>query len=117
MTDSPRMYHNPRCSKSRATLALLQERGIDPEIVEYLKTPPDEATLTALIGQLGIRPRDLLRNTEAEYRDLGLNDPSLSEEQLIRAMVEHPKLIERPIVVHAGKARLGRPPERVLEIL
>jgi arsenate reductase (glutaredoxin) len=117
MTDTPRIYHNPRCSKSRATLALLQERGIEPEIVDYLKTPPDHATLTALIGQLGIRPRDLLRTGEAEYRELGLDDPSLSDEQLIRAMVEHPKLIERPIVVSAGKARLGRPPERVLEIL
>ncbi|AHE97384.1 arsenate reductase (glutaredoxin) [Thioalkalivibrio paradoxus] len=117
MTDSPRMYHNPRCSKSRAALSLLREQGIEPEIVEYLKTPPDRATLADLINRLGIRPRDLLRTGEAEYRELGLKDPALSDEQLIQAMVEHPKLIERPIVVHGGQARIGRPPERVLEIL
>ena len=117
MTDSLRIYHNPRCSKSRAALALLQERGLEPEIVEYLKTPPDQTTLRSVLNQLGIRPRDLLRTGEAEYRELGLDDPALSDEQLIRAMVEHPKLMERPIVLHAGKARVGRPPERVLEIV
>ncbi|AGA35029.1 Arsenate reductase [Thioalkalivibrio nitratireducens DSM 14787] len=117
MTDSPRIYHNPRCSKSRATLSLLREQGIEPEIVEYLKAPPDRETLAGLIRRLGIRPRDLLRTGEAEYRELGLKDPALSDEQLIQAMVEHPKLIERPIVVHRGQARIGRPPERVLEIL
>jgi arsenate reductase (glutaredoxin) len=117
MIDSLRIYHNPRCSKSRAALALLRERGLEPEIVEYLKTPPDEATLKAVLDQLGIRPRDLLRTGEAEYRELGLDDPAVSDARLLRAMVEHPKLMERPIVLHAGKARVGRPPERVLEIL
>ena len=117
MTDSPRIYHNPRCSKSRAALALLQQRGVEPDIVEYLKTPPDRETLTALLHQLGIGPRDLLRKGEAEYRELNLADPALSDEALIAAMVAHPKLIERPIVVAGGQARIGRPPERVLEIL
>lgn len=117
MTDSVRIFHNPRCSKSRAALALLRERGIEPQVVEYLKTPPNEATLKAVLDQLGIRPRDLLRTGEAEYRELGLDDPAVSDEQLLRAMVAHPKLIERPIVLHAGKACVGRPPERVLEIL
>lgn len=117
MTDSVRIFHNPRCSKSRAALDLLRSHGVEPEIIEYLKTPPDLATLRAVITQLGIGPRDLLRTSEAEYRELGLDDTALLDEQLIRAMVEHPKLIERPIVLHAGKARVGRPPERVLEIL
>jgi arsenate reductase len=117
MSDSPRIYHNPRCSKSRATLALLQQRGVEPDIVEYLKTPPDRETLTALLRQLGIEPRELLRKGEAEYQELNLSDPALSDEALIAAMVAHPKLIERPIVVAGGQARIGRPPERVLEIL
>jgi arsenate reductase (glutaredoxin) len=117
MTDIPRIYHNPRCSKSRAALALLRERGVEPEIIEYLKTPPDPETLSGLIAKLGIRPRDLLRTGEEEYRELGLGDPSLPDDRLIRAMAEHPKLIERPIVVHGGRARLGRPPQRVLEVL
>jgi arsenate reductase (glutaredoxin) len=117
VTDSPRIYHNPRCSKSRAALTLLQERGVEPEVVEYLKTPPDAAELTALIRLLGLRPRDLLRTGEAEYRELGLDDPSRSEAEIIAAMAAHPRLIERPIVVHAGRARIGRPPERILEIL
>jgi arsenate reductase len=117
MTDFLRMYHNPRCSKSRAALALLQQRGVEPEIVEYMKTPPDHAALATLLRQLGLGPRDLLRKGEAEYRELNLSDPALSDAELIAAMVEHPKLIERPIVVAGGQARIGRPPERVLEIL
>jgi arsenate reductase (glutaredoxin) len=117
MSDYPRIYHNPRCSKSRAALALLQQRGVEPDIVEYLKTPPDRETLTELLRQLGIGPRELLRRGEAEYQELNLSDPSLSDEALIAAMVAHPKLIERPIVVAGGQARIGRPPERVLEIL
>lgn len=117
MSDSPRIYHNPRCSKSRAVLELLQQRGAEPEIVEYLKTPPDREMLTALLRQLGIGPRELLRKGEAEYRELNLSDSALSDDALIAAMLEHPKLIERPIVVAGGQARIGRPPERVLEIL
>ncbi len=111
------IYHNPRCSKSRQTLQLLEARGIQPEVVKYLETPPDEATLRALLDMLGLEPRQLMRQKEAEYRELGLDDPALDRDALIRAMVEHPKLIERPIVVKDGKAALGRPPEHVLEIL
>jgi len=111
------IYHNPRCSKSRQTLELLRERGIEPEIVEYLKTPPDELMLARLLKQLGIGPRDLLRTKEPEYAALGLADPGLDDDALIRAMAEHPKLIERPIVVHGRRAVLGRPPEKVLELL
>lgn len=112
-----RILHNPRCSKSRATLALLQERGIEPEITLYLEEPPDAAELRALLGQLGLTARQLMRKGEAEYRELGLSDESLSESALIAAMAAHPRLIERPIVLANGKAALGRPPEAVLDIL
>jgi len=112
-----RIYHNPRCSKSRQTLQLLQDRDETPDIVEYLKTPPDEATLGELLDLLGLQPRDLMRKKEAEYRESGADNPDLSREQLIALMVRFPKLIERPIVVANGRAALGRPPEQVLEIL
>lgn len=111
------LYHNPRCSKSRQALELLRQQGIEPEILEYLKTPPDVATLTRLLKLLGLAPRELMRKKEPEYRELGLDDPALSSEQLIEAMVAHPKLIERPIVIKGNKVALGRPPERVLDIL
>jgi arsenate reductase len=111
------IYHNPRCSKSRQTLALLQDRGIEPKVVEYLSDTPDDATLDALLKKLKLEPRDLMRRKEAPYKDLGLDDPGLSRAALIAAMVEHPILIERPIVVKGAKAALGRPPEAVLEIL
>lgn len=114
---SATIYHNPRCSKSRQTLQLLEERGVQPEIVKYLETPPDEATLTALLDMLGLEPRQLMRKGESEYKTLGLDNPDLDRAALIRAMVATPKLIERPIVVNNGKAALGRPPEDVLEIL
>lgn len=110
-----RIYHNNRCSKSRATLALLE--GRDVEVVNYLDTPPDTAELKHLLKLLAIPARQLLRNGEAVYAQLGLADPSLDEEALITAMVGHPILIERPIVVANGKAAIGRPPEAVLEIL
>ncbi|GIX30286.1 MAG: arsenate reductase [Porticoccaceae bacterium] len=111
------LYHNPRCSKSRAALALLRERGIEPEVVLYLETPPDEETLTQLLAKLGMAPRELLRKGEPEYRELGLADPGLSDEEIVRCMVRHPRLIERPIAVAGDRAVVGRPPERVLEIL
>lgn len=111
------IYHNPRCSKSREALRLLEEHDAAPEVVKYLETPPDAETLSSLLRMLGLEPRDLMRKKETEYRELGLDDPSLSREQLIAAMVEHPRLIERPIVVEGGRAVLGRPPERVLELL
>jgi arsenate reductase (glutaredoxin) len=115
---SIQIYHNPRCSKSRETLKLLRERGVEPDIVEYLKTPPDRQTLEHILQLLGLEPRDLMRRKEKEYKELGLNDPSLSRDQLIDAMVAHPKLIERPIVIKDGRrAALGRPPEQTLELL
>jgi arsenate reductase len=111
------IYHNPRCSKSRETLALLQGRGLSPRVVEYLATPPDEATLRQLLGQLGMRPADLVRQKEAVFDELGLGDKLDDDEALLRAMARHPILIERPIVVSGGRARVGRPPESVLAIL
>lgn len=111
------IYHNPRCSKSRETLQLLQEKGISPDVVLYLETPPDAVTLKNLLKKLGLKPRDLMRQKEAEYKAMGLDDAALTDDQLIAAMVECPKLIERPIVVHGKKAALGRPPEKVLDIL
>lgn len=110
------MYHNPRCSKSRRTLELLNERGIDAEVVEYLQSPPDAHMLEHILDLLGMEPRELMRTGEPEYRELGLDDPSLDRQALIAAMVEHPRLIERPIVVTGDKAALGRPPEQVLEL-
>ncbi len=109
-------YHNPRCSKSREALKLLQEKGIEPQVVEYLKTPPDADTLDAILQELGLEPRELMRRKEPPFKEQGLADPDLSREALIAAMVEHPVLIERPIYRNNGKSRLGRPPEQVLEI-
>lgn len=111
------IYHNPRCSKSRQTLALLEEKYCNIHIVEYLKTPISSAELTAILGKLDISPRELMRVKETEYQALGLNDAALSDEQLIQAMLTTPKLIERPIVLANNKAAIGRPPENVLSIL
>ena len=116
MTDLT-FYHNPRCSKSRAALELLAARGLEPRIVRYLENPPDAATLQALLIKLGITARQLLRSGEDDYKALGLGDSSLDEASLIAAMVAHPKLIERPILVNGDKAVIGRPPEKVLEII
>jgi arsenate reductase len=114
---STAIYHNPRCSKSRRALQLLRDRGVEPEVIEYLKTPPDAAALRGLLDLLGLEPRDLMRKKEKEYREMGLDDPGLTREALIAAMVAHPRLIERPIVVKDGRAVLGRPPERVIDLL
>lgn len=111
------IYHNPRCSKSRQTLELLQERGIEPNVVEYLKTPLSADEIREILVRLDYSPRQLMRDKEAIYKELSLNDPSLSEDALIEAMVKHPILIERPIVVNGHKAEIGRPPENVLSIL
>ena len=113
----PTMYHNPRCSKSRETLELLRARGIEPEIVEYLQSPPDARQLEQILDMLGLQPRQLMRTGETEYKENNLADTSLSRGELIQAMVDHPKLIQRPLVLNNGKAALGRPPEVVLEIL
>jgi arsenate reductase len=110
------IYHNPRCSKSRQTLALLEERGISPRVVDYLKTPPSAAELKTILKKLGLRPRDLMRKGEPRYAELGLKDRDLDDDALIALMVANPILIERPIVVSGGKAAIGRPPEKVLEI-
>jgi arsenate reductase (glutaredoxin) len=111
-----RIYHNPRCSKSRATLALLEERGIDVEVVEYLKTPPTRDELKSLLDKLGIRAADLIRKGEQAFKDSGKTADS-PERELIDLMVQNPVLIERPILVVGGRARIGRPPESVLELI
>ncbi len=111
------IYHNPRCSKSRQTLALLQKKGLEPEVIDYLKTPPDTKTLRRLLTQLGMDPLELMRTKESVFAELQLGGADVTNEQLIAAMTENPILIERPIVVAGDKARLGRPPEQVLEIL
>lgn len=111
------IYHNPRCSKSRQMLTLLQNKGIEPTVIEYLKETPDAAELKSVITKLGITPRALLRTKEADYKEQGLNDSSLSDDDIIKAMISFPKLIERPIVITDEQARIGRPPEQVLEIL
>ena len=111
------IYHNPRCTKSRETLKLLQDKGVALEIIEYLKTPPDAETLGAILDKLGMEPRDLMRKKEAPYTARKLDDPKLTRKQLIEAMVADPVLIERPIVLSRGKAAVGRPPEAVLKIL
>ena len=111
------IYHNPRCSKSRQTLALLEEHKVTPEVVLYLESPPDARQLKALIGKLGIEPRQLLRTSEAEYKEMNLADKSLGDEAIIEAMVKAPILIQRPIVVAGDKAVLGRPPENALELI
>lgn len=116
MNDSA-LLHNPHCSKSRAALALLQERGVAVEILSYLDTPPTQAQLRDLVARLGVGARALLRTGEPEYAELGLADPSLDDPALIAAMARYPRLIERPVFVHRGRAVIGRPPERVLELL
>ncbi|MCP4993697.1 MAG: arsenate reductase (glutaredoxin) [Gammaproteobacteria bacterium] len=111
------IYHNPHCSKSRKTLSLIEEKGIEPKIIRYLETPPDRATLEKILDMLNLDPRDLMRQKEVAYKEQGLDNPALSREQLIEAMIETPKIIERPIVIKGNKAILGRPPENVLDLL
>ena len=113
-SDETLLYHNPRCSKSRQALALLQERGIDPRIIEYLRTPPDAAELKHLLALLGLQPRDLLRAREAAEAGL---DATMSDAALIAGIAAHPAVLERPVFVHRGRAVIGRPPEKVLELL
>lgn len=112
------IYHNPRCSKSRETLKLLEEKGLNPDVILYLETPPSPDTLKELIRKLEFSSaRELMRKGEEVYKALNLADPAMNEQQLLQALADHPRLIERPIVLANGKARLGRPPEQVLEIL
>ncbi|MBB4304877.1 arsenate reductase [Rhodobium orientis] len=110
------IWHNPRCSKSRQALQLLRDNGVEPEIVEYLKTPPSEAEIRAVLDKLGIEPRALMRTKEKTYKELGLAGVT-DNDKLVAAMAENPVLIERPVVLKGGKAALGRPPEDVLKVL
>lgn len=115
--EDTRLYHNPRCSKSRGALELLNERGIQPRVIAYLETPPTIDELRELVRMLALPARALLRTGEDEFAELGLGDPALSDESLLAAMAMHPRLIERPIFVHRGRAVIGRPPEQVLTLL
>lgn len=111
------IWHNPGCSKSRQGLALIEGQGIEPTIIRYLEDPPSEVELKRVLSLLGIEPRELMRRKDDLYRDLGLDDASMTSQQLIDAMVQNPKLIERPVVINGDQAALGRPPEAILEIL
>jgi arsenate reductase len=119
MTDRDEIviYHNSRCSKSRQALALLEQRGIEPRIVDYLRNPPSAAELTSILEMLALEPRQLMRSGEPDYAVAGLDDPDLGRDALIDAMVRYPGVIQRPIVIAGGRAVIGRPPEKVLEIL
>ena len=108
-----KIYHNPRCSKSRQSLALLQEAGLDPEVIEYLKNPPTTAELSEILDSLQMEPTDLMRTGEAVYQELGLREKQLDRQEAIETMIQHPVLIERPIVVKGNQAVIGRPPENV----
>ncbi|GLX13888.1 arsenate reductase [Pseudomonas straminea] len=116
MTDLT-LYHNPRCSKSRAALQLLEERDLQPSVVLYLDNPPSAAQLREVLNKLGMPARQLLRSGEDEYRELNLADSALDEDALIEAMITHPRLIERPILIAGDRAVIGRPPENILELL
>jgi arsenate reductase len=111
------IFHNPRCSKSRGALEILRAEGIEPEVIDYLQTPPSANELSRIVEMLGCTPRDLMRKDEKEYKELQLEDPTLTAKQLLTAMAKHPILIERPIVVKGNRAVVGRPPERVRELL
>ena len=117
MSENTKIFHNPRCSKSRAALELLTEKGIEADVVKYLETPPNRETLEQILDLLNMQPRDLMRKGEAEYSENKLSDESLTRDQLIDALVEFPKLLERPIVVANGKAAIGRPIENIIDIL
>ena len=117
MTSALKIFHNPRCSKSRQTMQLLESNGITPHIIDYLKQPPSYEELAEVLDLLGLEPRELMRTQEKPYGENNLADPALNREDLIRAMIEHPVLIERPIVVHNGRAVIGRPPEKILDLI
>lgn len=117
MTDEIKIFHNPRCSKCRLTMGILDDKGLNVNVVEYLNTPPTTAELNEILELLGVEPRELMRKHETPYKENKLDNPDLSREQLIQAMVDNPILIERPIIIHGNKATIGRPPEKVLDIL
>ena len=117
MSDEVRIFYNPKCSKCRLTMDILKNKGITASVVEYLNTPPDCTELSHVLDMLRLEPRDLMRKHEAPYKENNLDNPDLSREQLIQAMIDHPVLIERPIIINGNKATIGRPPEKVLDIL
>jgi arsenate reductase len=117
MTSAIKIFHNPRCSKSRQTMQLIESSGFVPEVIEYLKQPPGYDELVQVLDLLGMEPRELMRTGEKTYQENNLDDPGLSREDLIKAMIDNPILIERPIVIHDGRAIIGRPPEKVRDIL
>ena len=117
MQDDVTIYFNPQCSKCRLALDLLESKGQQPQVVEYLATPPDAATLESILAMLGLEPRELMRTFEKDYAEAGLDNPDLGRSELIEAMIRYPRLLQRPIVVKNGKAAIGRPPERILDIL
>lgn len=117
MSETVKIFYNPRCSKCRLTMDILNDKGVDVKVVEYLKTPPNNAELSEVLDLLGLEPRDLMRKHEAPYKENGLENPDLNREQLIQAMIDNPILIERPIIIKGNTATIGRPPEKVLEIL
>ena len=117
MSDKVQIFYNPRCSKCRLTMDILNDRGVQTTIIEYLNTPPDTAELNKVLDILGLEPRDLMRKHETPYKENKLDNPDLSREQLIQAMIDIPILIERPIIINGNKATIGRPPEKVLDIL
>lgn len=117
MNEKIQIFYNPKCSKCRLTMDILKNKGITPSVVEYLNTPPNIAELGHILDLLKLEPRDLMRKFEAPYKENNLDNPDLSREQLIQAMIDHPILIERPIVINGNKAIIGRPPEKILDIL
>ncbi|VAW61150.1 Uncharacterized protein YfgD, not an arsenate reductase [hydrothermal vent metagenome] len=117
MTDSIKIFHNPKCTKSRLTMELLTNKGVKPQVIEYLKTPPSKKELNDILNCLQLEPRQLMRSHETEYKENNLADVNLSREQLIDAMIQFPKIMQRPIVINNGKAAIGRPPENILEVL
>jgi len=117
MSDTVRIFHNPRCSKCRLTMDILNDKGVDTTVVEYLNTPPTSTELDEVLKLLGLEPRDLMRKHETPYKENNLDNPDLNREQLIQAMIDNPILIERPIIINGNKATIGRPPEKVLDIL
>ncbi len=117
MSDEVTIYFNPQCTKCRLTLELLESKGQQTEIVEYLDSPPDAATLESILDMLGLEPRELMRTFEKEYAEAGLDNPDLGRAELIAALIKYPRLLQRPIVVKNGKAAIGRPPEKVIDIL
>ena len=117
MSDKVQIFYNPKCSKCRLTMDILNDKGVQPSVVEYLNAPPSSAELNEVLDLLGLEPRELMRKHEAPYKENNLDSPDLNRVQLIQAMIDNPILIERPIIIKGNKATIGRPPEKVLEIL